>query len=185
VDRNAEQHSGGPSISLPQISNATFHKRLVERARVYYRNRQSIIEKNEFGWRQAYKSYQEIAAFFADRRIPLLIMIVTPLWDLECRAWRCQDTTITYREVVAPGRKFYDLLAYYLGHLTPFYLSLEKVFRPYTLEALYEGEKWHYGPKKNAIVASHLALLLRGMGITRDSFSEKSTPQSEVEIQNR
>ena len=145
----------------PRPSNPQLLANLRRGARAYYQQLQAQVEQETPGWRQASESYQEMGSLFAEHRVPFIIMVATPLWDLECAAWNCQSVTLRYHEVAEEGQAFYRQLADRLGRFTPHYLSLERAFGPYTLEQLCDGKKGHYGPKKNAIVAAQLTSLLK------------------------
>lgn len=154
-----------PATTGTAETDAALRARLAEMAGRYYRQRLEIIEKNELGWRQAYTSYREIAAFLATARIPLLIVAASAPWDVECRAWNCRSVKLTYGEVVAMGRPLQAALSRHLGGLTRYYLSHEQVLGQYTLEDLYEDGRLHYGPRKNAILAARLEPILGTLGI--------------------
>jgi hypothetical protein len=126
----------------------------------YYRTRLETIRRGAIGWQQALDSYRRMAAYLAKRRVPFVIMVTSPNWDLACEAWACQGASAPYREMLREGDAFYAALAGQLGALTPAYLSLNEVFAPYTVEELYDGPTWHYGPKKAAVVAARLERLL-------------------------
>ena len=161
----------GPEREATSASRpaADFSTALRERARGYYRERQDVIERNELGWRQAHDSYRDIAAFLAPHRIPLVIVVVVNNWELECKPWRCVGVTTPLAVPLAEGREFHTLLKRHLGAVTPHYLPLDQVLGSYSLETLFEG-KGHYGPKKNAIVAESLEVIMRGLDIVPKGF---------------
>ena len=148
-----------------QAQDQAIH-RILRRATRYYQRRYTSIKRHDRGWIQALESYQRIARWLAARRIPLIMVIASPNWDLECADWCCRGMTIHYRETVAAGQPFYATLAREFGALTPDALSLDTAFGPYTLEELYDGPTWHYGPTKASIIADRLLALLQHVGVT-------------------
>jgi hypothetical protein len=146
-------------------TEAKFLRELREQATTYYTRYQGVIDRNDYGWQQAEESYAKIAVLASERRIPLVIMVVTNAWDGLCATWECRGVRIRYQDVAGIGRSFYARLEHSLGRLTPHYLSLERLFGPLTLEQLYDGAAGHYGPKKNALISALLASTLSELGI--------------------
>jgi hypothetical protein len=156
--------TGAPVLSAP-LPEGVFRQRVMEIAAEYYGNRRALIEREAPGWRQAYASYKEMAAFLEARDVPFVIVALTVPWDVDCGAWRCAGVTLRYGDVLEPGREFATLLAARLGRLTPHYVAIDSVFAPYTLEALHEAGRGHYGPRKNRLVAERLVTTLVAIGI--------------------
>jgi len=162
--------SGVPQATLAAVSStpppeAVVREQLLTSATQYYHLRQTEVEQDGRGWQQAWTSYREMAVFLTTHDIPFAVLVATPAWDESCGAWACQGVTIRYGEIVDVGRPFYQHLAQHLGTLTPYYVSLDQVFGPYRLTELCDGRGYHYGPTKNAIIASALADELHRMGI--------------------
>ena len=133
----------------------------------YYQARLSVVQRDAAGWRQALESYQRMAAYLAGQHVAFVIVVTVPNWDLACEAWACRGATTPYRELLHDGEEFYAALAQRLGALTPVYLSLDQTFAPLTIEELYDGPTWHYGPKKGRLIAEHLFVALQRVLVLR------------------
>lgn len=154
----------GRGVSLTRPAADEFTVRLRTIADGYYRERQSVIERNESGWQQAEQSYQKIASLLKAHGIPLVIVVLVASWDFECQAWKCAGMTTTFGDPLAEGQEFFRQLDRALGGLTPHYVSMARDLAPYSLQSLAEGTG-HYGPKKNSIVAQRLENVLRNIRI--------------------